>query len=155
MAPYLILVFKQTYGILPSSKKKTHYYNEISVSISCGILLAALQVRRTNTNQTCVSLIWMTGHIPVFNFFVLECGAGYCDDDSTELRPTAQVPPPATGQWEASNAASCWLPYIWCQSAWPQTQGPKWHNGDCVRLSAAINKCNAIKRPTYRLVLNI
>ncbi|XP_026055516.1 iodotyrosine deiodinase [Carassius auratus] len=43
VAPYLILVFKQTYGILPSGKKKTHYYNEISVSISCGILLAALQ----------------------------------------------------------------------------------------------------------------
>lgn len=43
-APYLILVFKQTYGILSNNKKKTHYYNEISVSISCGILLAALQV---------------------------------------------------------------------------------------------------------------
>ncbi|NP_001311483.1 iodotyrosine deiodinase [Danio rerio] len=43
VAPYLILVFKQAYGILPSGKKKTHYYNEISVSISCGILLAALQ----------------------------------------------------------------------------------------------------------------
>ncbi|XP_016134692.1 iodotyrosine deiodinase [Sinocyclocheilus grahami] len=43
VAPYLILVFKQTYGILPNGKKKTHYYNEISVSISCGILLAALQ----------------------------------------------------------------------------------------------------------------
>ncbi|XP_050951839.1 iodotyrosine deiodinase 1 [Labeo rohita] len=43
VAPYLILVFKQTYGVLPSGKKRTHYYNEISVSISCGILLAALQ----------------------------------------------------------------------------------------------------------------
>uniref|UniRef100_A0AAY4BR30 iodotyrosine deiodinase n=1 Tax=Denticeps clupeoides TaxID=299321 RepID=A0AAY4BR30_9TELE len=47
VAPYLILVFKQTYGILSSGKKKTHYYNEISVSISCGLLLAALQVRYT------------------------------------------------------------------------------------------------------------
>nr|XP_020479348.1 iodotyrosine deiodinase 1 [Monopterus albus]XP_020479349.1 iodotyrosine deiodinase 1 [Monopterus albus] len=43
VAPYLVLIFKQTYGILPNGKKKTHYYNEISVSISCGILLAALQ----------------------------------------------------------------------------------------------------------------
>lgn len=51
VAPYLILVFKQTYGILPSGKKKTHYYNEISVSISCGILLAALQVRHTQKTQ--------------------------------------------------------------------------------------------------------
>ncbi|XP_062911205.1 iodotyrosine deiodinase [Mobula hypostoma] len=41
-APYLILIFKQTYGILPTGRR-THYYNEISVSISCGILLAALQ----------------------------------------------------------------------------------------------------------------
>ncbi len=90
--------------------------------------------------------MWMTGHIPLFDFFVLECGAGYRDDDSAELRPTAQVPPPATGQWEASNAASCRIPCIWRQSAWPQTQGPKRDNGDCVRLSAAINKRNAIKK---------
>lgn len=45
VAPYLILIFKQTYGILPNGKKKTHYYNEISVSLSCGIMLAALQVK--------------------------------------------------------------------------------------------------------------
>lgn len=44
IAPYLILIFKQTHGILPNNKKKVHYYNEISVSIACGILLAALQV---------------------------------------------------------------------------------------------------------------
>uniref|UniRef100_A0A8C6ZUI8 iodotyrosine deiodinase n=1 Tax=Nothoprocta perdicaria TaxID=30464 RepID=A0A8C6ZUI8_NOTPE len=43
-APYLILIFKQVYGRLPNGKRKTHYYNEISVSIACGILLAALQV---------------------------------------------------------------------------------------------------------------
>ncbi|KAM9382545.1 iodotyrosine deiodinase 1 [Phaethornis superciliosus] len=42
-APYLILIFKQVYRQLPNGKKKTHYYNEISVSIACGILLAALQ----------------------------------------------------------------------------------------------------------------
>lgn len=45
MAPYLILIFKQTYGILPDNRKKTHYYSEISVSIACGVLLAALQVK--------------------------------------------------------------------------------------------------------------
>ncbi|XP_064025365.1 iodotyrosine deiodinase 1 [Pogoniulus pusillus] len=42
-APYLILIFKQVYGRHPNGKKKTHYYNEISVSIACGVLLAALQ----------------------------------------------------------------------------------------------------------------
>ncbi|XP_061395921.1 iodotyrosine deiodinase [Musca vetustissima] len=42
-APYLILVFKQTYGLTKDGKRKQHYYNEISVSISVGILLCALQ----------------------------------------------------------------------------------------------------------------
>lgn len=51
-APYLILIFKQTHGILPNGKKKTHYYNEISVSISCGILLAALQVSYQNNGSS-------------------------------------------------------------------------------------------------------
>lgn len=42
-APYLILVFKQIYGFSPDGRKKQHYYNEISVSISTGILLSAIQ----------------------------------------------------------------------------------------------------------------
>ncbi|XP_061284285.1 iodotyrosine deiodinase 1 isoform X1 [Bos javanicus] len=42
-APVLILIFKQVHGFSANGKKKIHYYNEISVSISCGILLAALQ----------------------------------------------------------------------------------------------------------------
>ncbi|XP_007516062.1 iodotyrosine deiodinase 1 [Erinaceus europaeus] len=42
-APVLILIFKQVHGFATNGKKKVHYYNEISVSISCGILLAALQ----------------------------------------------------------------------------------------------------------------
>lgn len=43
VAPYLVLVFKQTYGMLPNGKKKQHYYNEISTSIAVGILLCAFQ----------------------------------------------------------------------------------------------------------------
>lgn len=42
-APYLILIFKQTYGITKQGMRKQHYYNEISVSIATGILLCALQ----------------------------------------------------------------------------------------------------------------
>lgn len=42
-APYLILVFKQVYGIQEDGSKKTHYYNEMSVCISVGLLLAAIQ----------------------------------------------------------------------------------------------------------------
>ena len=43
-APYLVFVFKQTYGLLPSGERRVHYYNEISVCISTGLLLAAIQV---------------------------------------------------------------------------------------------------------------
>ncbi|NP_999581.1 iodotyrosine deiodinase 1 precursor [Sus scrofa] len=42
-APVLILIFKQVHGFAANGKKKIHYYNEISVSIACGIFLAALQ----------------------------------------------------------------------------------------------------------------
>ncbi|XP_027458803.1 iodotyrosine deiodinase 1 isoform X2 [Zalophus californianus] len=42
-APILILIFKQVHGFAANGKRKVHYYNEISVSIACGILLAALQ----------------------------------------------------------------------------------------------------------------
>ncbi|XP_068698559.1 iodotyrosine deiodinase-like [Montipora foliosa] len=42
-APYLILVFKQVYGLREDGSKKTHYYNEMSVCISVGLLLAAIQ----------------------------------------------------------------------------------------------------------------
>lgn len=42
-APYLILVFKQIYGVTEDGRKKQHYYNEISTSIATGILLCALQ----------------------------------------------------------------------------------------------------------------
>ncbi|XP_069867005.1 iodotyrosine deiodinase 1 [Dipodomys merriami] len=42
-APVLILIFKQVHGFAENGRKKVHYYNEISVSIACGILLSALQ----------------------------------------------------------------------------------------------------------------
>ncbi|XP_068698558.1 iodotyrosine deiodinase-like isoform X2 [Montipora foliosa] len=42
-APYLILVFKQVYGLREDGSKLTHYYNEMSVCISVGLLLAAIQ----------------------------------------------------------------------------------------------------------------
>lgn len=42
-APYIILVFKQSFGSKPDGERKTHYYNEISCAISVGILLCALQ----------------------------------------------------------------------------------------------------------------
>ncbi|XP_015126400.1 iodotyrosine deiodinase 1 [Diachasma alloeum] len=56
-APYLILVFKQTYGVLPDGKRKIHYYHEMSVAIACGMLLTAIQyaglVTLTSTPLNC------------------------------------------------------------------------------------------------------
>ncbi|XP_072552857.1 iodotyrosine deiodinase isoform X2 [Salminus brasiliensis] len=95
-APYLILIFKQTYGILPDGKKKTHYYNEISVSISCGLLLAALQVERpTYTSRT---LLKGPSHSHACPILFPECGAGNRDVHASELWPTAQAPSPQACQ---------------------------------------------------------
>uniref|UniRef100_UPI00398F36CE iodotyrosine deiodinase n=1 Tax=Pristiophorus japonicus TaxID=55135 RepID=UPI00398F36CE len=79
-APYLILIFKQTYGILPTGKK-THYYNEISVSISCGILLAALQnaglVTVTTTPLNCGPRVRIILRRPVNEKLLLLLPVGY------------------------------------------------------------------------------
>jgi nitroreductase len=46
IAPYLIVVFRQDYGVEPaadgSEHKRKHYYVQESVGIACGFLLAAL-----------------------------------------------------------------------------------------------------------------
>ncbi|XP_072929434.1 iodotyrosine deiodinase 1 [Epargyreus clarus] len=58
-APALILVFRQTHSTRPDGKKRMHYYNEISVAIAAGILLAAIQycglVALTSTPLNCNS----------------------------------------------------------------------------------------------------
>ncbi|XP_008311489.1 iodotyrosine deiodinase isoform X2 [Cynoglossus semilaevis] len=86
-APYLILVFKQTYGILSNNKKKTHYYNEISVSISCGILLAALQnvglVTVTSTPLNCGPRLRLLLKRPVNEKLLMLLPVGYPAPDAT------------------------------------------------------------------------
>ena len=56
-APYLILQFKQTYGLMAGGGRRVHYYHEISCSISAGLLLAAIQwaglVTLTSTPLNC------------------------------------------------------------------------------------------------------
>ncbi len=42
IAPYLIIVFKKAYDLLPDGGKKTNYYVNESVGIACGFLLAAI-----------------------------------------------------------------------------------------------------------------
>jgi nitroreductase len=41
-APYVIVVFEQTYGIRPDGSKMKHYYVRESVGIAVGLLLASL-----------------------------------------------------------------------------------------------------------------
>ncbi|CAB1450174.1 unnamed protein product [Pleuronectes platessa] len=87
VAPYLILIFKQTYGTLPNGKKKTHYYNEISVSISCGILLAALQnvglVTVTSTPLNCGPRLRLLLKRPANEKLLLLLPVGYPASDAT------------------------------------------------------------------------
>ncbi|XP_028296020.1 iodotyrosine deiodinase [Gouania willdenowi] len=87
IAPYLILIFKQTFGILPNGKKKTHYYNEISVSISCGILLAALQnvglVTVTSTPLNCGPQLRLLLQRPANEKLLMLLPVGFPASDAT------------------------------------------------------------------------
>ncbi|KAG9347673.1 hypothetical protein JZ751_005246 [Albula glossodonta] len=87
IAPYLILIFKQTYGIHASGKKKTHYYNEISVSIACGILLAALQnvglVTVTSTPLNCGPQLRLLLRRPANEKLLMLLPVGYPASDAT------------------------------------------------------------------------
>ncbi|NXL78213.1 IYD1 deiodinase, partial [Leptocoma aspasia] len=86
-APYLILIFKQVYGCLPNGKKKTHYYNEISVSIACGILLAALQnaglYTVTSTPLNCGPQLRVLLQRPANEKLLLLLPVGYPKKDAT------------------------------------------------------------------------
>ncbi|XP_042359931.1 iodotyrosine deiodinase 1 isoform X1 [Plectropomus leopardus] len=87
VAPYLVLIFKQTYGILPNGKKRTHYYNEISVSISSGILLAALQnvglVTVTSTPLNCGPQLRLLLKRPANEKLLMLLPVGYPASDAT------------------------------------------------------------------------
>ncbi|KAI4499104.1 hypothetical protein M0802_005687 [Mischocyttarus mexicanus] len=86
-APYLILVFKQAYGLLPNGKRKVHYYNEMSVSIACGILLTAIQytglVTLTSTPLNCGPAIRTLLQRPTNEKLVLLLPVGYPAKDAT------------------------------------------------------------------------
>jgi len=41
-APYLIVIFSQSYEVMPNSRKLKNYYVQESVGIACGILITAL-----------------------------------------------------------------------------------------------------------------
>ncbi|MBA2259560.1 MAG: nitroreductase family protein [Acidobacteria bacterium] len=41
-APYLIVIFAQSYGVLPDGRKVKHYYAQESVGIATGLLITAI-----------------------------------------------------------------------------------------------------------------
>ncbi|KAL0109705.1 hypothetical protein PUN28_014616 [Cardiocondyla obscurior] len=86
-APYLILVFKQVYSILPNGQKKIHYYHEMSVSIACGILITAIQytglVTLTSTPLNCGPAIRSLLGRPSNEKLVLLLPVGYPTEDAT------------------------------------------------------------------------
>ncbi len=49
IAPLLIVVFKEDYGVEPDGTRVTHYYVNESVGIACGFLLAALNAAGLTT----------------------------------------------------------------------------------------------------------
>ncbi|KAF2361329.1 Nitroreductase [Trinorchestia longiramus] len=42
-APWILLVFKQVYTVLPDGRRRNNYYHEISTAIAGGLLLSAIQ----------------------------------------------------------------------------------------------------------------
>ncbi|KOX71116.1 Iodotyrosine dehalogenase 1 [Melipona quadrifasciata] len=86
-APYLILVFKQIYGISPKGKKKIHYYNEMSTCIACGILITAIQyaglVTLTSTPLNCGPAIRTLLGRPLNEKLLVLLPVGYPAKDAT------------------------------------------------------------------------
>ncbi|KAI4567517.1 hypothetical protein MJT46_008730 [Ovis ammon polii x Ovis aries] len=86
-APVLILIFKQVHGFAANGKKKIHYYNEISVSIACGILVAALQnaglVTVTTTPLNCGPRLRVLLNRPTNEKLLMLLPVGYPSKDAT------------------------------------------------------------------------
>uniref|UniRef100_A0A8C6IEI8 Iodotyrosine deiodinase 1 n=1 Tax=Mus spicilegus TaxID=10103 RepID=A0A8C6IEI8_MUSSI len=86
-APVLILIFKQVHGFAANGKKKVHYYNEISVSIACGLLLAALQnaglVTVTTTPLNCGPRLRVLLGRPSHEKLLVLLPVGYPSRDAT------------------------------------------------------------------------
>ncbi|XP_029079930.1 iodotyrosine deiodinase 1 [Monodon monoceros] len=86
-APVLILIFKRVHGFAANGKKKIHYYNEISVSIACGILLAALQnaglVTVTTTPLNCGPRLRVLLNRPANEKLLILLPVGYPSEEAT------------------------------------------------------------------------
>ncbi|EEB18288.1 Iodotyrosine dehalogenase 1 precursor, putative [Pediculus humanus corporis] len=85
-APYLILVFKQIYSYKNDGTKKIHYYNEISVSIAAGFLLAAIHnaglVSLTSTPLNCGPALRNLLGRPTYEKLTLLLPVGYPSENA-------------------------------------------------------------------------
>lgn len=86
-APWILLIFKQPYTPLPDGRKVNHYYHEISTSISCGILLAAIQnaglVTLTSTPLNCGPALRTVLNRPSHEKLLMLLPLGYPTKDAT------------------------------------------------------------------------
>eukprot|EP01135_Chromosphaera_perkinsii_P005282 Nk52_evm1s332 gene=Nk52_evmTU1s332 len=86
-APYLIVAFKQTYGFTHKGEKKRHHYFEISMGISCGLLIAAIQraglCTLTSTPMNCGPKLSKLLGRPMNEKVFLLLPVGYPAEDAT------------------------------------------------------------------------
>jgi len=86
-APYIVLVFKQVHGFSIDGARKTHYYSEISVSISVGLFIAAVQysglVTLTSTPMNAGPKLRSLLKRPVNEKVLVLLPVGYPADDAT------------------------------------------------------------------------
>ena len=118
-APWLILIFKQVHGFKQNGQKKIHYYNEISVSIATGFLLAAIQVfdefygKRDFNQKFPFTGSWISNS----DYHTTQLWSEYtCTSQSSIERKVAVV-------------ASGWIPKSGSHSSRFQAKTPKRHYG--------------------------
>ena len=86
-APWIILIYKQVHGFHADGRKKVHYYNEISVSIATGFILAAIQeaglVTVTTTPLNCGPALKPLLNRPAHEKLLLLLPVGYPQEGAT------------------------------------------------------------------------
>uniref|UniRef100_A0A2P2I2M4 Iodotyrosine deiodinase 1-like n=2 Tax=Hirondellea gigas TaxID=1518452 RepID=A0A2P2I2M4_9CRUS len=86
-APWILLVFKQVYTLLPDGQKRNNYYHEISTAISGGLLIAAIQtaglVTLTSTPMNCGPALRTMFQRPKHEKLMLLLPVGYPSHDCT------------------------------------------------------------------------
>jgi iodotyrosine deiodinase len=103
-APYLIVIFAQSYGLLPDGRKVKNYYVQESVGIATGILITAIHyaglVSLTHTPNPMGFLNQLLGR-PVQERPFLILVVGYPDGD-------AMVPALTKNRWKRLPRSFSW-----------------------------------------------